>query len=684
MAGCIGDDEEVDDIDLVDPDTDGADIDQPDDDGLPEGVVDQALVLPTEQNPEDGTLARNIGDYPGLPEEFPERYEYAWDVGAIVEEPSMWGGEIQYPPAQPRASWDDVVWGIFEDLEVGESEWEITLRDDIYWSDGEPITAFDVLAAYVGHRMMAARLYEGELHWPQDEIGGATVGSMDGFEMPDGQDGRTVRGWSEYEGNVRTWLNPGGDMRQIYTRFGGTGNVLPTHVHPYDQIGEEVWEEMQRGMEGEEDLRDSGIIAREYTDVETHERWRDPDHVVTSGLWKLEEIRGTEDWVLTPNEHHRHADDLNFTEVRVPWIEGDDRKFAELRRGYPDYMMVQTPPELADDLPEKYNELVTPLAEGGVIGFNQNYPLFEDVRVRQAFAFALDEQAIAQTAHPVLAQPMPVEVGDMEGREFWLDDEWVDENLIDYTQDLDRAIELMQQAGYERNGDGNWLDEGGPIELTYATFEETPDWELEMIRQLEEFGINVQLERIGEDAFVERLEAGEFDFFNSSMWIGWLATTDFIHGVYEAFSTQTYYAWSWDAYGWFDIPDEEQAREDTVEFSTASGMMARHEFFVNLPPIGDPDGDPEPVNVSEVVIDSMLVYEGTSIDQMIEGLELAAWARNYSLPAIQLFQDGTQHLYNSANFNWPTDHHTWELFGRAVSPDRYLHGMLEADEGNPK
>lgn len=89
----------------------------------------------------------------------------------------------------------------------------------------------------------------------------------------------------------------------------------------------------------------------------------------------------------------------------------------------------------------------------------------DDLRVRQAVAYALNVEDIAFVAYEGFATvnytPVPLgntgyraEIGERHG----------------YRQDLERSAALLRDAGYERNAAGVWAKDGEPLELILWTY----------------------------------------------------------------------------------------------------------------------------------------------------------------------------------------------------------------------
>lgn len=97
-------------------------------------------------------------------------------------------------------------------------------------------------------------------------------------------------------------------------------------------------------------------------------------------------------------------------------------------------------PSIEDNPDLKYLETLTQTT--WYLGFNCQKPMFQDVRVRQAFAYALNIPEVIDIAFSGLAGD--TEYSMLSERLFG----WAPPQNVDYTTDLDKARELLAEAGY--------------------------------------------------------------------------------------------------------------------------------------------------------------------------------------------------------------------------------------------
>jgi peptide/nickel transport system substrate-binding protein len=135
------------------------------------------------------------------------------------------------------------------------------------------------------------------------------------------------------------------------------------------------------------------------------------------------------------------------------------------------------------------------------IGFNTQISPFNNVKVRQAIAYAINREKIinellsgqAKIAYSILPE-----------------ESWAYTTGTKYTYDPAKAKQLLQEAGYK----------GEPIIFKYAAGNQAVNQYSQVIQSsLKDIGVNVQLETLEPATLLESLKNGQFQM-NTSIWIG--------------------------------------------------------------------------------------------------------------------------------------------------------------------
>jgi len=627
-------------------------------------VEGQTFRLPTGQNPEEVTFLQMDT---GLRFYIEEReFERPGIIARPMWEPPMTG---RWHNSLYWRSPDRYIPRLFDSMELLDDRLRCTINEDAYWSDGEPITAWDGAwtASY-------ARVHG--FKWDQSKGDANASSTYDDVLMPEGRDGKVFE-LVDKTGYLDIW-DKAPIVSDMAARF-GTG--LPAHVEPFTDLAEAAWENIKAANRGEEPKR-AQEMARNHVDKEHYGMWRDPDHVVTNGAWKLKEIRGSQEIVLEPNPEWRFADEVNFDEVRFSFVKTERRLQASLNADRLDYGSETLPPEVVESFPDTIEQVMAPGGGGSTIEFDLEHRGFGDVKVRHAIAYALNSEEIAKNVHPTATRPIAVPGGDTWARDAVVSDEWVEENLIDYSQDLERANQLMEEAGWTKQ-DGTWHKDGEPFELVYPTEAESPVFETTVVNQLQEFGINIQVQAYDAATYEERLENDEFYIWSGS----WL--TGFYNDVWNVWWHNTNGEWELYMRDIYPRDKYEKAVEgegfDSDGYSESGWVVGQwklwEDLYIDVPPVGNPDGPREQVRPS--YMNGYLLRGEGELDQ--EWINKYMWIANWFLQMLPVYNQHDQHFIDTAHWNWPKDHYMWEYLDISIHPaDMLAMNMITADPENPE
>ncbi|GAB3790663.1 glutathione ABC transporter substrate-binding protein [Virgibacillus kimchii] len=279
---------------------------------------------------------------------------------------------------------------------------------------------------------------------------------------------------------------------------------LPAHfAHPVSGIVSlEVVEEDYAAME---DGAEPGTIINE--------------NPIGTGYFKFEEWVAGEYVDLSKNEDYWNGSALLDT-VRFKVVNEDLTRIAELSTGE---SHVSSPLSTSDVDQIETTDGVSVHEQSIVrytyVGFNMAQEPFDNQLVRQAISMAVDQQMIIDgifEGYGVPANtPIPV---DIEGH---------DENVEYYAHDIEGAKELLAEAGYEDGFSTTiWTDDE----------REQVDTAVNVQSQLQEIGIDAEVEVLEWGAYLEQTANGEHDMFV----IGWTSGTgDPDYSVYSLFHSNS-------------------------------------------------------------------------------------------------------------------------------------------------
>lgn len=645
-------------------------------------VEDQTLTFTSGVIPEQSTFLA----YGGTNVVDTER-RLATGVLAAMTEPLFWGIFQSHSLKHPTGKANLLA---AENINVEPEKVSVTLRDDVYWSDGEQVTAKDIAVG-----MVNVRLANGVRH--PDESAKldtpATAWEMiTDFSFPDGKDGLT---FVLHASNGQ--LKKASRYMSLAQSLRWRGGVhAPTHTEPYKEWANalfDLWDQAKKGEVNPWDperndpyrntLRKNILGTKEHVEMMSK-----PENIVTNGVFQLDEIRGTQEYVLTKNQHHRLADEVNFDEVRFVYNESDDREIAALNAGDLDHSRQSLDPGVIDNLPESYEVELRPAPFGGSIGIQHANPHLGKVKVRQAIAHLLNTENIARNIHPNKTTPVTVPGGDIWMRDTLVSDDWVENNLIEYAHDnRERARELLQEAGYSQE-DGTWTGDDGSLEFEISTASEAPKFETTIAQQLDDFGISAQVQTYDDATYADVLQEGENHLFPSTRGTGFLWTA--LDDWFEMPHYVPYYAQQ-SVYGEDAVQKVEERggyAENGFSKPKSEGIAWAEEnaFTVEAPPVGEPDGELQTYSPYRMSKPSVLTVGSES--ELQERAKKILWLWNYYLPEIPIYRDQNMSHVDKAHWQWPDERgkeFLWDHTDLVMSASELPSwGKVMADPENPE
>ena len=361
-------------------------------------------------------------------------------------------------------------------------EWDgdnllVTLRPDLKWSDGEALNSDDMLRSY------AMRILEAP-PW--------------GFGFPQVTEIEKVDDLSvrlEFE-------DPFPNIERSILKH----RIVSKKT--YADFGERAVELVQDGVrQGDDEHSEWNAEFIEFN----------PDEIICSGPYKFDKEQMSDARItLVRNEDGYQGTEVRFDEVVIH--KGDNRQSALLvQRGEVDYSTLA--PSAADQQSFEEVEGFTWIEHAGYdgVGLMFNYaakPELEDVRVRKALAHVLDGDQIGQVARGEAYTGVEYYAGlvDLQAEQIMSADELAD--FEHYGQDLDKAEELLEEAGWAKE-EGVWcLPDGSEAEFEVIGVAGWGDFEL-TATQVEEawndFGIKTTARNIPEDNPWGIWGAGDFE-----------------------------------------------------------------------------------------------------------------------------------------------------------------------------
>lgn len=173
----------------------------------------------------------------------------------------------------------------------------------------------------------------------------------------------------------------------------------------------------------------------------------------------------------------------------------DEVRFAALRSGDVD-LSERVPSQHVDAIQKgKYKGLNVSFAEGasmkGLV-FNAAVAPFNDVKVRQAFAFAIDKQEVIRAAYWGLGIPVNQKTHPNSPWHF---------DVPDRKRDLEKARSLLKQAGYSAG-----------LKVKAVVYQGT-EQDIQIVqKQLRDIGVEIEFQIMTLATYLEAIQTGNFMF----------------------------------------------------------------------------------------------------------------------------------------------------------------------------
>ncbi|WP_163969415.1 glutathione ABC transporter substrate-binding protein [Oceanobacillus halotolerans] len=255
----------------------------------------------------------------------------------------------------------------------------------------------------------------------------------------------------------------------------------------------------------------SGMVSLEQieADYAAMEEGEEPGSVINenpigTGYFVFDEWQPGEYIRLVKNEDYWNGS-AKLDSVTFKVIAEDLTRVAELETGDSHISNPLSPSDVAQI---EANENLRVNQQGSVttsyIGFNENKEPFDDVRVRQAISMAIDKEQIIEGIYDGYGIPA---IGPIPPDVFGFD-----ENISGLGYDVEKAKELLAEAGYEDGFSTTIWTNDNRARIDTAT---------NVQQQLSEIGIDVEVEVLEWGAYLEQTANGEHDMFV----LGWVAGT---------------------------------------------------------------------------------------------------------------------------------------------------------------
>ncbi len=368
-------------------------------------------------------------------------------------------------------------WGYSQDGKT----YTVTLRDDLTWSDGTPITTKDAISTYLINEAESFAVFRY------------------GVESVSAKDAHTI----EYKLNL--------PPSAILERY-----ILKTNLHAaatYGVIADKLQKILDDGLKAGKTRADikktddyQNVITKDLAALR-------PDKMISSGPYTLD-MKDISDAQLVM----RRTDKTAFKNAKFDKIElynGDtDVSTPLLLSGELYYDTDYFPPATEKSLTDKGLKILRgPTYSGPGIFFNFTDPLLKQLPIRQAIAYAVDRGRAGKVSYGQSGTPVKYMTGISDS----LVNKYIDpaavKALNTYDYDLKKAADVLTAAGFKKDGD-TWADSTGKkLEFELTVPSDFTDWNpaaSDVADQLTTFGIKTTLRAYPNDQQRTDVKAGKF------------------------------------------------------------------------------------------------------------------------------------------------------------------------------
>ncbi len=582
----------------------------------------------------------------GVVSQDPQKVQWAAPPGG--GKPSLWGKKPAFWGNSNPGHVQD--WNVedphVESIDIAPEKVTVNFQPDAYWSGGKPVDARD---------------WGGMMYlWRHSA----------GLTIPDVKAG---------EADPSIWL-------MAITEFDFNGKELVVHSEPglFDQWPEwniRRWIYAQAGMWHWKYMKDWVETIQSMDDPWTEENQQeiaemrpdappfgwgyvepDIENAEFSGPLAPVETRGSKKIVCEVNEGHHLSDELNFEGAEFRYQEESRAIWANLKSGnLSGHVSTEIPPHVVDSFPDQYERIKAPLANGRSLTLNRHHDMFEPREVRAALMYALAPGTVAKNINrktQVGVTSPPVELLP-EGFPY----EGFQDELVSYEYNTQRATELLEQAGFSREN-GTWMKpDGEQFRFSIMTDSSTPVMESSIADQLSSFGIEVDIDTVNGSVFEERLQNRKYQAVPAN-WgtheLAWI-TTVFLdvlggdpNGIYASHGISND-----DLVSMLKEQGIEIVRNEYGNLALPRNRVpaeALEPFTLEIPPIGDPDGEREPFSAAKWQ-QKAIGLQGEKKQEIYAKLY---WAYNWDLPTLPLTRANQLVMVNEEDWQYPSnDSRTW-------------------------
>jgi peptide/nickel transport system substrate-binding protein len=365
-------------------------------------------------------------------------------------------GFDKYNPSDPN----DLFPGLAASWTASDAGLTVQLQPNAKWSDGTPVTVADI-------KTSIAIAYTQGTAGPVP--GGGTGGTLVGGANYEVSDVKDLGG-----GKIEIDQLPG--VKNLYfQRLVLSATIVSDKVYG-SQLPADIWTRIA-AVQGPDATAAKAAFDKLAALGKTIAAFA-PAKDVSAGPFVLTRV-GPGEALLDRNPYFFAADKVAPKQVILRHYSGNQQIWGFLTNGDLDSSpYTSMPTNILDQvLKAGYTRTDAPSYVSASIAFNEKQAPYDKTAVRQALAYVIDREAVTKVGEPVGGIPAPYTTGLIGSQTdaFLSDDQKAALNA--YKVDTAKAAQLLQGAGFTKDGSGQWhLPDGSPWTITLQTVNGFSDW----------------------------------------------------------------------------------------------------------------------------------------------------------------------------------------------------------------
>jgi peptide/nickel transport system substrate-binding protein len=331
----------------------------------------------------------------------------------------------------------------------------VTLRPDITFSNGAPLTATSVIRSF--QRLQDPLSNVSPIH---EDVAGVTLAALD-------------------------------DRTVIFKLPKANNDFIGLLANPYATIIDVAAADANAQAFGRAPICAGPYAVKEWRTAESITLERNPTYV----------------WVPAYFENQGPA---KIDQILLRFVSDDALRFRLLKENQIDAVSLSKPEEVADvrTEPQRFKIYEAPSSGISFIGFNYALTPTNQLQLRQALAYAIDKTSIVNTVMAGLAVPA---IAPLSPNIYGYDDSLAADN---YAYDPSISRTLLAAAGYaDSDSDGIVEREGEPLKLRILTTTNDTYGKIAVVLQdeLRQIGVDSVVQAVERSAISTITPTGEFD-----------------------------------------------------------------------------------------------------------------------------------------------------------------------------